>query len=280
MALQPVKRFRAPKYPTVDILAAHPELLRLVPERWRHNAAALAVLGAALTLLSACGRAHGNGTPAKNVKVAPLFIHGAGVGGFGCVAVNPPAILSEMDARAVIRDEAKKAGITFADDAKELPAFSSPLTNVNGFLAPREGLTEAVQPRRTRMRRLMLDGTDARLAVAYEYVSLYDFGAWYDPHVRWKSSATLKDIRGTAQILRDGLALVAPNVAIGVFYDPMADGPAPGVDAGPPVAADADVETLIAGWQREGALKQAHSEELLRQQVRDFVGWLKAQGVI
>ncbi|MHB9134292.1 MAG: copper amine oxidase N-terminal domain-containing protein [Armatimonadota bacterium] len=46
MQLTPLARYDAPAYPTCKILYAHPELLRLTPRRWQGNAVLLGVLGA------------------------------------------------------------------------------------------------------------------------------------------------------------------------------------------------------------------------------------------
>jgi hypothetical protein len=42
MELRPAARYRQPRYPTHRILDEHPELLRLLPARWRRDTLALA----------------------------------------------------------------------------------------------------------------------------------------------------------------------------------------------------------------------------------------------
>ena len=37
MKLAPLKNYRGPDYPTREILDQHPELLRVLPRRWRNS---------------------------------------------------------------------------------------------------------------------------------------------------------------------------------------------------------------------------------------------------
>jgi hypothetical protein len=62
------------------------------------------------------------------------------------------------------------------------------------------------------------------------------------------------DLKGTAERLRAGLAAHEPEAWVGLFYEPGA-----------------------ARHPHEG---HANGEKDLRKQVRDFVKWLQAQGVI
>ena len=78
-----------PRYPSSDYLEQHPELLSLVPERWRQNALVVGVL-AAQNSASAQQRA-----PGPPSRVAPIFSHGEGRGAFGCLAVAAPVFLAE-----------------------------------------------------------------------------------------------------------------------------------------------------------------------------------------
>jgi len=61
-------------------------------------------------------------------KVAPIFEHGKGRGVFGG-EVAPPRFLTEEEARNVIVDEAKKAGVTFVAGGPVLPNISVPITS-------------------------------------------------------------------------------------------------------------------------------------------------------
>jgi len=208
MRIQPLKSYHQPAYPTRVILDAQPELLRLTPRRWQRNAVVLGAL-ATICTITAVRWSRAAGTPQDVSLVAPVFQHGEGRGSFGCVAVNPPTFLSEEEARQVIVDEGKKAGIVFAPDALTLSEVAIPFTS----LSPDKSESGSkLQP-------LTLDGWDARRKVGYEYVSQDDYMKWkIEPSY---STAESFDLRKAADGLRDGLAQAKPAGAVGVFYDPL-----------------------------------------------------------
>jgi hypothetical protein len=96
---------------------------------------------------------------------------------------------------------------------------------------------------------LILDLADQTKHVALEYVSREDYEGWAGDKTRRFSDGNYYDFKGTAQIVRDGLTTTAPDGAYGVFYEPMG---------------------FSADKKRED----------LRAQVKDFLAWLKAEGVI
>lgn len=102
---------------------------------------------------------------------------------------------------------------------------------------------------------LLLDGYDEKHKIAFEIVSMSDTKRWLEGRVKFHMSVDFYDVRGVAQLVRTGLDAAKPNVHIGVFYDPM-----------------------VSAKRRKTA--QRLDERQLRQQVRDFIQWLKAQGVI
>jgi len=213
MDIKPLKRYHEPGFPTRDILNEHPELLRRLPNRWRQSA----VIGTAL--VAACGivaagwqAAQAAGEPAT--KIAPIFEHGKGQGAFGCVAVTPPIFLSEDEARHVIVEEAKTAGIIFIPDAQRLD-LDLPITYLYGFLNDKKSPL-------TRRGPLVLDGVDAGKHIAYEYVSSADFYTWLDPNEQHMATAWEVDLKGPASLLRASLANAKPGGNYGVFYDPAA----------------------------------------------------------
>lgn len=266
MRVQPIRRYTSPRYPTASVLDAHPELLRLLPGRWRSNSLVLAGLAATGGLVLTGCRPSWAETFTGELKVAPIFTHGDGRGAFGCVAVNPPVFLSEEEARSVIVEEAKAAGITFEADVLALPEVRVPETTENGSVLPGEG-----EEARTRVRELRLDGTDREHRISFEYVSREDFEAWKADDGGPMSTVSSFDLIGTAKVLREGLTTAdAPEDGIAaVLYDPMErylqdnEGLAGRVD-----------------WeQAEKDAKERASVEL-RKQVKDFIEWLKAEGVI
>src|ERR1035441_2808503 len=144
MNIQPVRGKVNPRYPSSDYLEQHPDLLSVVPERWRQNAFVLRVLGGVVGLVLAAQNSASaqQRAPVPPSRVAPIFLHGAGRGAFGCVAVSAPVFLTEDEARQVIQQEAKTAGLEFEPNALTLHHVDVPVTHlyscfdVNGGLPP------------------------------------------------------------------------------------------------------------------------------------------------
>jgi len=245
MKVTPIKQYSEPAFPTRSILDERPELLRLVPKRWQKNPVVIAALAATAALVTnGCSAAQQGGGKSTVSKVAPIFKHGAGLGTHAGMTLTPAISLSEAEARHVIMEEAKKAGITFAPDS----------STVNVDLP--KGFNEQKKLVRTT---IQLDGTDARRSISYEYVSREDV-------YQWKLSKMWP--MGAAESLRDGLKAAAPAGTYVVFYDPADSGP---------VIGDKKGYFDVKGYQKAAL---AADREDLRRQVRDFIKWLKAQGVI
>jgi len=249
MKIAPVTHYREPEFPTRAILDAQPELLRRVPRRWQRHALVLTTLATAC-LLTADRWSWSADAPAKTARIAPIFQHGDGRGSFGCDAVAPPVFLGEDEARQVIIEEGKRAGLDFHADVLTLPDVAVPLT-------PPEGARERKDPKgpKTQQKPLALDGTDEKRHISFEFISEKDYAAWRDKPENYRgfSSVSHVDYLATAQTLHDGLLQAKPEGAIGIFYEPLPS-------------------------YSEAAKEQAREE--LRQQVRDFIVWLKGQGVI
>lgn len=261
MQLQPLRRYPQPQLPTREVVDEQPDLLRLLPNRWQGNAAVVTALAACLALsASSSNSAKKPGTVAR---VAPIFVHGDGIGSFGCRVINPPVFLSEDEAIEVIRDEAKRAGVTFAKSDKTLPKIE--LATV-----PR-GYGDKQPARPVKAQSIALDGTDAKRSISFEYVSREDLVKWQgDPSENPSSSVYSYNVGGAAKDLRAGLAKSKPAGTYAVFYDPVG-------------TQKNDRSTSSNCYALQGGALMAGTEEArndLRAQVKDFIKWLKAQGVI
>ena len=175
--------------------------------------------------------------------VAPLFEHGDGRGSTGCVVVSPPVFLSEEEALQVIQEE----------------------------LAPSRIVLSKAGTRQSD-----LDGVDPTRKIAVEFVSNAD----YDEFGRrrpwpWEGTSSVRghDPKKFAASLPGWLKSKASGMHLGVFYDPVAKWNARAVKEPP----DGDWGKVYAAAEEQA---KAESKELLREQVRDFVDWLKAQGAI
>ena len=288
--LSPLPNYTSPSYPTKEQIQLHPELLRTVPRRWARNPVVLTALSLVLSAgLTACGTASDSILPDSNSAPAasdalgasnssssgnstisaasaedstensvgdaatldiPIFAHGTGRGSYGCESVAPPVFLSEEEAMQVIEEECAAQGIDLTGQK-----------TISGTFPATSTLPEAISggaSDQTYTGDLSLDGYSEDLGIGVEFVSTNDI-------LDWKAdtgmAATVEefDLKGTAQRLAD----CTDNVA--VFYDPTAD----------------DYRDFT-GSNEESYVESSKEQSLeeLRAQVRDFLQWLKAQGVI
>ncbi len=266
---QPVRRDRHPRYPTRLQVLATPDLLkRHQPAAWLTNRDIAAATGVFLAAnLSGCAKSpsppsatrKGTLAPDAPAIVAPIFEHGDGRGVWG--GLGPMSVfLREEDALQVIRDELTRAGLDVTEDKTPLPHVSIPTRMelpAYEWVADRVGM---------HVEELPLPGTpplmhlkDPHRSIAVRYVSERGYGDVGGPLDC--STRSLYDFQETARFFAKHLRKQARGLYLGVFYDPVADASGQGWRAGH----DRSVE---------------QSKRLLRQQVKDFVDWLKAQGAI
>ena len=287
--LTPLSHYNGAKYPTKEQIQLHPELLRIIPRRWAHNPVVLTALGLVLSAgLTACGTTSqsilpDNSAPAASGETAasnqpgsdhspasvasaedsaeasvndpealdiPIFAHGTGRGSYGCESVAPPVFLSEEEAMQVIAEECAAQGIDISGQK-----------TISGTFPATSTLPVAISDSdsdKTYTGDLTLDGYSEKLGIGIEFVSTDDIKDWRS-NPRSISTVDEYDLKGTAQRLVD----CTDNVA--VFYDPTAD----------------DYNDFT-GSNEESYVESSREKSLeeLREQVRDFLQWLKGQGVI
>lgn len=278
-----VKSYKIPSYPARDLFVLNPGLLKkYVPQSWKKNklvwgALAAFVLGGYNKAEAAAkskeemnqnqtqisGESLKNNSLAENeterskaAKVAPVFINGEGRGALGCVVISPPVFLSEEEAREIITGELKKENIIF--DKIDMPVEE--ITFMETFEQYDWG---AELPLMVKDNALVLDGLDTKHNLGYEYISRED----YFPMGGERSNSTVQafDVKRIAQNARDKLEDYAKINAV-VFYDPM--------------------EEMVTDSYSEDAYEQAFvsakqkAAEKLKAQVRDFVEWIKKEGIL
>jgi hypothetical protein len=262
MRITPVNHERRTAgYPTREILNTHPELLRRLPNRWQGNGVLLsAVVATGAIVTTRWSPLFAADTPVSASRVAPIFEHGDGRGSFGCDAVAPPVFLAEDEARQVIVEEMKTAGVTMTPDGETLPEVALPVTL---FHIEREPTTK-VGP-------LVLDGIDAQRRMGYEYVSEADYLSWQATDAEHGLIETY-DYIGAAKTLRSSIEAAKPSGAYGVFYDPMPNY----------FAVEERMTRETAEGQTTNYIRAGNdlAREELRAQVKDFIAWLKTEGVI
>jgi hypothetical protein len=245
MKVQPVKRYGGAAYPDKPSAAKQPGLLAHTPERWQSKPVVLAALTSLVGMTAAYQTQVAGGKAKAGSLVAPLFIHGEGRGTFGCEVVNPPVFLSEAEAREVVIEEAKRAGIQFKAGGPALAGVEVPART-------------SKDPKGTTV--LTADGFDAKRGVAFVVVSGKDAEDWTEP------SGSSIDRYDSKKLAGEVVAKVKKSAAKGVtatFYEPYSH---PNPDR--------------RDWEKSRADALVKDREELRKQVRDFVKWLKSQGVI
>ncbi|MDF2673838.1 MAG: hypothetical protein K0R09_2103 [Clostridiales bacterium] len=277
MDIKPVKKYKSPKYPIKQAVRNNPELLKLVPERWKKSLYVNAALSSLLIFtLTSCreGEVSGKSQTEKNALVAPVFDHANGRGSFGCMSISPPSFLSEEEAFQVIQEEGKKFGISFEKEGLNIENVSIPETKY--FLKPEEqvegnksykdngGVIDS-----SKTGDLKLDGYDSVKKIGYEFVSREDYDNWKVEEGIYSSVQDF-DFLSTANLLRDGLLKNNGEASIGVFYNPMVN----------LSREELRIEDEDRDWEALDAKVKSMGEDELRKQVKDFLEWLKAQGIM
>ena len=241
MKVTPIRQYERPSFPTRSIIDERPELLRLVPKRWQKNPVVIAALAATAALTTA------GYTAAK--ERADLV---------GKTRINWVR-LTEEEARQVICEEAKTHGIYFKPDVRTV-TFTDPKP------APKHP---------TKTIRLRMDGTDVKHNVSYEYATSADLAAMGRQtranHTQSEWSNYISDdtdSQHTERLLNAGLARAGPRG----YYRAFVERP-----TCPDLIRDAKGKVDWKGTEKRGKVL---AREQLHAQVRDFIKWLKAQGVI
>ena len=281
ISVNPVKKYAIPKYPTLADAHCAPLLLRKLPSRWEKNAAvitAISMLGA-ITLTS-CGvfesKINGYNPGSENfLNVAPVFIHGEGTGGMGCLMVAPAVFLSEQEALAIIRGEMETAGLNFS---AEPPQYIS----TNNKPEPRSQYSWENQKYVLGEGNVGLELYDDKKGVAVTFISMEEAEQRALPDKdgnSWESSVSSYRPRELAELTVEDFAKQNGDIAVGVFYDPGKNW-----DSEEHQKIFDEFNNSKKDWDER--LTQYESdvklfvEEDLRAQVRDFIEWLQGQGII
>ncbi|MCR3923268.1 MAG: metalloprotease [Firmicutes bacterium] len=266
MDVKPIENYKNPTYPTKEEAQKNPNLLKTMPERWRGNAyAAVAFSSLLLMTLTACsGKEHVGETTGTAGQVAPLFIHGDGRGSFGCVSVAPPAFLSEEEAYSVIAEEAEREGIILTRGAPTLTDITVPKTSLNYDSSTKNNTG-------TQKGDLALDGYDEEKQIAFEFVSKEDMHTWAGKQGIMSSVETFRFLEA-AEVLSKGMAGKTEQMTVATFYDPHY------------IYDTKEIQEIIQDHQGDYNVMEEKLRERvkadLREQVRDFLSWLKSQGIV
>lgn len=295
METKPVRRQATPRYPTrLEVLADGTLLEKHMPAAWK-NCAEMAGAVAILLSVNGCLAQAQKPEPGENTTaavVAPIFVHGEGRGATGCVVVNAPVFLSEQDAMQVIREELQKSGIALTEQNVKLSDVS--ISSQQEIWGEKNGELDINTQPTGETKPLVLQALDPKKRVGVEIVHARD----YEDLGGGRSGSTVQgyDFKRVAEEVRKRVASKGRNLYFGTFYDPMA---ALGREREDPVFSK-KISALYSEYEKAtdqaakqkkeaeiDALYQARldplkneSRRLLRMQVKDFIDWLKGQGVI
>ena len=223
--IHPLRRYERPAYPTIDEIGLAD--LSRAPARWARLRSVVASLGTVALTMRAFAQDAAPAAPTtvapspKGVKdkpavaqaaavtdvcpLLPVAVAGEGRGGFGCVAVNPPVMLSECEALEIIEREFAKRGIALRDcpalDGVELPSKPG------------------------KRRTVMLDLGNEQGDILVEFISDDDTTCWKNPDERKVySTFSVHDVREAATNAVAALTRRTSGkpVTVGVLYDPIA----------------------------------------------------------
>ena len=254
----PMHSYKSPQYPTKVQVFETPDMLKkYLPPQWQRNAriAGLATLFLAASCQSQKNILKSDLDSDAAAVVAPIFKHGDGWSSEGCVIVNPPVYLSEEEAMQVIAEELTKSGF-------EISKTNVSLENLTIYHGKKIEYDENYNrtERKGDLKPLNVDLYDEKKKIAVEYVARSDYS---DLGVTGNSYSSVSscNLQGAADSLVEEVKENGKGVYFGAFYDPVADS----ID-------DQD-------YWNQNAENQV-SKQYLRNQVKDFVDWLKAQGVM
>lgn len=258
MQASPQRTHRSPGYPTRLEINADPTLLReRLPSAWAGHPELATAAALALTFtLAGCHTpssvvaADSKACPAGGPAIiAPLFEHGDGFAATGCIIVNPPAYFTEDEAWLIIDAELAKHGINLTEKEYAIPGVEIPLYRSEDLAARKDG---DPLPPPVSVAPLNADRADPQHRIALEFVSAENPPEKAAFHFADEFGGTIGSISfsGGAEAMRSEVGNSATEkVFFAALYDPLAS-------------------------------SNAKSRRLLRQQVRDFIQWLEAQGAI
>jgi hypothetical protein len=240
------------------------------------------------------------------VIAAPLFEHGEGRGGTGCIVMTPPVFLSEEEAMQVIKEELGKRGIRLSKGGEfRNVVVNLPLQDIYG--AKNHAKRTGAKSRASKPEPLQVDALNSEKRIAVEYVSRSDIGK-LNAYPTCRSSAPFYDAKLAAtQLLHEAAGKGDGTMYLGVFYDPMARPVSPyspreravllakrrarraargKADATAKEGDDVKIEESKALEAAERKYREEakvppkeRGKRLLRKQVADFAKWLEGQGV-
>ena len=330
MQVKPVKTGKAPKcrpLPTAAEVAANPELVAPAPPRAPSgigSAFRVGFLGALLAQLAEGAEPAIQPPPAAALDaeraasdadavakaeaarqsvatlVAPMLqkaLDEDGRGAFGCVAVDPPAFLSENEALNLIEQEFAKAGVKLRD-CYELTGFTQTRTDWKAMLAAAKSKAkgkvihiavndDSPRPQKRVPGKWVFDFATEDGSLLVEYLSRADHEKLEDENPGYASSVWSCDFPQCATRFREDLASRTNGapVTVALFFDPLTSVykwtdhkmvPRPGSR----FEKMSEKEIAALDWKKRHEMLREDALNKLREQVRFFLKWAKKEGKI
>ena len=283
MRVQKVRKARRqhrPGYPTRPEVARDPELLRRhVPSAWKKSAH----MTLALSALLAGGCASVRETVATGGLVAVMMAGSLVTGrpAFACVAVSPPAYLSEEDALSVIREELMTVDVELSEGPACIEGLEMPVYHCKKKRDTEIGGGDSLETEQIGVRPLEVDALDPVRRIAVEFIGVNDEKAV--PGVSKKSRVEIYSTRLYAKLITEEINKNSGRqLHYRAFYDPQGRVSLVSVPR-PPDTGKTRAERKEDEKSFERATVEASRQESLRElrvQVKDFIEWLKGQGAI
>lgn len=314
MKVKPVKNYKLPSYPDRRKARSSPEMFSNMPKRWKNSVLLTAIISSTLMVsTTSCQKAMLSSANSKSCKVSPIFVHGEGI-----YHSNPQVSLegipwqsieSEDNTRSIIDKSGSGLrsqegtvmllggvskrpktilvgnGPIFNSDTEndflqhinpkveiELLESIKPISETEAFKIINDEASKAgiqfetyIDEGNNLLEINRVDAYNANSNIGFEFVSVSDMDEIVDSSKNSDNDFSNKDIveeitdqkvyklLDTAQQLREDKEKKGAQLNMGFFYDPG------------------------AGYYEDN--KFISQEEALREQVRDFIEWLKNEGI-
>lgn len=262
MEVKQVRRYPVPRYPTrIEVLESPDLLNKHIPSNWLRKAELAGLIPLFLSVNCELGKSilDPDLKHTDAAIVAPIFRHGDGRGTIGCLVINPPVFLSEEEALQVINEEFNNHGFPEASNDVHL---SNIIVHHNRYKRYDRVNQEYVDiPAETKPLEVDYYLDEKRVAVEFVSYSAYDIDMFGEEQNYWSSLESF-DFPECAEKLAQQVRENGRGVYFGVLYDPLS-------------SHDCDDE-----WWDCNCDPRGKSLNYLREQVVDFVNWLKGQGVM
>lgn len=281
METKSLLNYKSPNYPRIEVVFSKPDiLLKNMPKSWQGNKL---IIAAMITFsFAACKSQTDNKINKVKIeqiqndisskeetsqikqntnKVAPIFVHGEGVGVSGCVMIAPPVYLSEEEALKIILSELKKEGLSFKDkyigEPMQIERKKIIFKNDKKITKYEERYTDT-----TEIKNIKPDVFNKELNMAIEFVSIDDYIMLCDDNIEMSSVSSFR-IKDVAEKIQNAFSKNKELNSV-VFYDPV------GL---------ADEKDFNKDWDEMEELGKDKAIKMLKQQVDDFIEWLKKEKI-